>query len=75
MITTITVFGALSPAPAELGHNWLDVSADSAAAVIDGWLGNGASVTYLPQGRTTVCRSRPRRRRLALRPRRPSPAR
>lgn len=55
-ITTVTVLGALRPGTADVAHNWLDVSAGSAAmAVIDGWLGNGASVAYLPQGRITTC--------------------
>ena len=57
-IATITALGALHPHTADLSHNWLPVDGDSEAkSVIDGWLSaeTSASITYLPQGRTTKC--------------------
>jgi hypothetical protein len=55
-ITTITALAVLSPQTVDVSHNWLDVSAGSAArTVIDGWLDHGGSVEYEPQGHATTC--------------------
>jgi hypothetical protein len=55
-IATITALGGLHPARANLSLNRLDLDSDSAAsAIINGWLGEGASVTYLPQGQPMEC--------------------
>jgi hypothetical protein len=55
-IATITALSGLHPAKANLSLNRLDLGSDLvAAAIIDGWLGEGASVTYVPQGQATEC--------------------
>jgi hypothetical protein len=55
-IATITALSGLHPAKANLSLNRLDLESDSVAvAIIDGWLGEGASVAYLPQGQATKC--------------------
>jgi hypothetical protein len=55
-IATITALSGLRPANANLSLNRLDLGSNPAAlAIIDGWLGEGASVTYMPQGQPTEC--------------------